>query len=533
MNMIRPQKKSKSAGFTALLLTIIMVIGCFTTACQTTPENNVVIQKDNYENLIDITATPNDSIIPDSTVAADSSNGNSHIYWQDVFAKDFSNKKAGGGYDKHELTVTVDADIIVPKETASVYLIEPADFSADFAKNAVNYFLNGTFYDDMYTKDDWLIKILPIEQALVNMIDFENGSGDIESFLKIYKKHYTMASENNSQGTLEFEQGRFSHIAVKGYPYNGAVAELYIGNGGMQYTDFYYVVDDGQQIYKESKEEYSGVLANGMNKSYDEALQMANEAMDSLFEKEMVHIQTALVNKIFIDENYPITYKGYYDNYNQCYVFYFTPSYNGIPQLYAPEAQNSSDRNSGGEPMYSQSWDYEYSMKWPAEYTQVIMDDKGIVELWSYSPSAIVEQVNSNVQMLPFDDIFEIFKKNIFYSSAWDDGITLKIDIDIDKIVFGMIRTPVKDNPSQYYMVPAWQFIGSKSSVARGHDASFLAQLTEKRRSEIELQMTYKDYHESGKTFMVLNAIDGSIIDTSYFVDVQDELKKYIGYKKE
>ena len=172
-------------------------------------------------------------------------------------------------------------------------------------------------------------------------------------------------------------------------------------------------------------------------------------------------------------------------------------------------------------------------MKWPAEYTKVIVDDKGIVELWSFSPSEIVEEVNSNVQMLPFDNIFEIFKKNIFYSSAWDDGGTLKIDIDIDKIIFGLIRTPVKDNPGQYYLVPAWQFVGSKSSIPRKADPSTLTYLSEKERRDREIEMPYWDYHESGKTFMVLNALDGSIIDTSYFIDVQDELKKYIGWEKE
>ena len=44
--MIKPQKKSKSAGFTAILLTVIMIIGCFTTACQPTPEELVVQNKE-------------------------------------------------------------------------------------------------------------------------------------------------------------------------------------------------------------------------------------------------------------------------------------------------------------------------------------------------------------------------------------------------------------------------------------------------------------------------------------------------------
>ncbi len=37
-NMIQPQKKLKLAGFTSLLLAIIMIVGCFTTACRPAPD---------------------------------------------------------------------------------------------------------------------------------------------------------------------------------------------------------------------------------------------------------------------------------------------------------------------------------------------------------------------------------------------------------------------------------------------------------------------------------------------------------------
>ena len=128
---MKKQTNSRQNYFMCTLLIFVLLLCA---ACQPTPEKEVVIQKDNYENLIDTTATPDDSIVTDSTETANESNGNNHIYWQDVFAKDFSTKKAGRGYDKHELTVTVDADIIVSEQTASVYLVEPTDFQQGFCR---------------------------------------------------------------------------------------------------------------------------------------------------------------------------------------------------------------------------------------------------------------------------------------------------------------------------------------------------------------------------------------------------------------
>jgi hypothetical protein len=55
-------------------------------------------------------------------------------------------------------------------------------------------------------------------------------------------------------------------------------------------------------------------------------------------------------------------------------------------------------------------------------------------------------------------------------------------------------------------MIPAWQFIGSKSAD------------------------TYEGYtEETGKTFIVLNAIDGSVIDVNYYENARLDTIKYLG----
>jgi hypothetical protein len=199
---------------------------------------------------------------------------------------------------------------------------------------------------------------------------------------------------------------------------------------------------------------------------------------------------------------------------DQCYIFYFTRTYNGIPQLYAPEASNHDDMEveSVGY-KYERKWDYEYSMKWPAEYAMVYVDDTGIMEFWGFSPTKQQEQINDNVEMLSFDEIFARFKKCIKFTSVWADDITEKLDINITDIKFGMIRVPKKDNPKIYYMVPAWQFIGSKETFTSRRNGGWREK-------------------ETGKTFLVLNALDGSVIDTSYFENNRQGALKTIGIQK-
>ena len=512
IKMISPKKKSKSIATITTLLAIVMAITCFTTACQPTPDDAAVIQKDNFEDLIKNTAQP----------TTQTSMGTENITWEDNFTKEYP---AG---NSTKITVNVDAPIEALQNTGSIFSVEPNEYDLDFAKKAVDYFLGDEYYDDIYTKDDFMKMILPLQQAILSMEDIAGSKGDAENRLEFYQRQYERAPEDNEPGEIAFEKARFDYIGLKGYPYDGAVSELYVGNGGMGYTNFYYVVQDGSREYEASNYEYSGIPARNMETSYEDAKKIADDAIFNLYGDNMSLVQTDLYNVYPIDNTYGSAARGLLDNScPQCYLFTFTPIYGGLPQLYAPEAKNLDDMTAEGVAMYEQKWDFEYNMKWPAQYIQVLVDDNGIVQFWGFSPTKTTATVNESVAMQSFDEIFERFKKNIFYCSVWSDSGLEEVNISIDKIVFGMIRVPVKDNPDKYYMIPAWQFVGSKEElhVAPTDD------LPDEVKEELEL-FGNGDYSESGKTFLVLNALDGSIIDTSYYINVKGDLEKTIGVSK-
>ncbi len=513
VKMISPRKKSKFAVAIALILAIVMLFVCFTTACQPTPEDVVIIQKDNFEELIENTAQP---------TSLEESEDAGIITWEDTITNDYSDGSST------KVTVSVNASLDIQSEKACVYMVEPGEYDLAFAQKAVDYFLGDEYYDDVYTKEDYLRLIVPLQEAIPQMEDVAETKKDVENLLEFYQRQYNLAPEDNAAGEIAFETARFEYIGLKGYPRDGAVSELYVGNGGMGYTNFYYVIQDGTKEYSDTNYAYSGTPARQMETSYADAIKIANDAIYNLYGENMSLVQTDLYNVYAIDSTYINARKGLLDNScPQCYMFTFTPIYGGLPQLYAPEAKNEDDLTSEGVAVYEQKWDYEYSMKWPAQYVQVLVDDSGIVEFWGFSPTKITATINENVAVESFDDIFERFKKNIFYSSIWSYNGLEEVNINIDKIVFGMIRVPVKDNPDAYYMIPAWQFVGSKEEVRVSLPDDLPAEVKESS------ELYNYDYSESGKTFLVLNALDGSIIDTSYYMNVRGDLEKTIGVSKD
>ena len=149
----------------------------------------------------------------------------------------------------------------------------------------------------------------------------------------------------------------------------------------------------------------------------------------------------------------------------QAYVFYFTPAYDGFPSLYIDPAPKTSTEKT------------EYAKPYAREYAFIVVDDRGIVDVIYESMSHTIKKLNDNVKIIPFDEILDRFKKDVFQYYLW--GKSAKIEVT--QVEFGMVREPIQNNPDQYMMVPAWNFIGNIGD-------------------------------EQDKSIVVLNAIDGSII---------------------
>ena len=483
---------------TILVVLIISIL----TACQPTPEKNIVVPKDNIESLIKQTIKPSNNEIEEY-----SNDTVQTLFWEDHF--EYDREVPAEGKINILINIAVDAKVNIcdiQKESSPIFLVKPRTFSLQFAEKVSKYFLGSEVYDDMRTKDDLLNIILYYQKALP--LFKGNQLQNAKYWIERYSEELKEAPDENVEGIVEFETTNVGEsIKLKGYTDSGLISYIVINNNGLSDTTFYYTEADVRKKYYETYDEYKGIAARGMKMNYEEAKKTAEKALYSLCDFDFNHEQTVLANASILDKNWSENYLLIpNDNFrDQCYVFYYTPVYELTPQLYAPKAKNSNHMQLGDKAVREPSWQEEYSQKWPAEYICVYVDDEGIVEFWWFSPTDIIDTISEHTKIMPFNDVIEIFKSNIFYSSVWAGILTYEVNILIDRIVFGMVRIPIENDFDTYYMVPAWQFIGSKSELALDPDLN---------------------YEENGKTYMVINAIDGSIIDTSYYENRRLELKE-------
>ena len=132
------------------------------------------------------------------------------------------------------------------------------------------------------------------------------------------------------------------------------------------------------------------------------------------------------------------------------------------------------------------------------EKAEVLVRNGKVVALNWYNIVENVRTENENVELLPFDRILEIFKKQIFRSIYLDEGegSEWSYTMVVERICLSYMKVKKKDAPNERYLLPVWDFMGYDYNEAfgdsdlPGHRAWF-----------------------SGQSLLTVNAIDGSIID--------------------
>lgn len=133
-----------------------------------------------------------------------------------------------------------------------------------------------------------------------------------------------------------------------------------------------------------------------------------------------------------------------------------------------------------------------YAAPWYYEKIRVFVDDSGIWGFIWNGPCKVEEVVNYNAQLLPFDEILETFERMVGYKYAGIQEAELTDDsaVTVTRIQLGLVRVIEKNDLGTAYLVPAWTFFGSEiigdwsSSGCDGYDP-----------------------------ILIINGLDGSVID--------------------
>lgn len=138
-----------------------------------------------------------------------------------------------------------------------------------------------------------------------------------------------------------------------------------------------------------------------------------------------------------------------------------------------------------------------YQTPWPNEMLLVCFyKSEGRTTVSLVCPSEIIGEIG-NAELLPFETIQAQFEKSIKAAYSWFDECITSAEITINRISLGYYRTPLKDNPNRYLLIPAWTFEGTRITYEKSDPGN------DQYTNQNDLP---------NNVLMILNGIDGSLL---------------------
>lgn len=465
------------AKLVSALLAAVLLLTCFTTACQPTPAKPAIINKNDgkLEQILHATPQP-----PAAYKAAGR--------WNETTKND-------------KLKIVIDTDVYMPDVTEyPVVKLERATFTQQRVDGLVNYFAQGKqlHLPHILTKADyeqWIVvakrgdltdgKYVVTQDSLDYVKFLEEKQAAAPDDSPVINTDTTLTYERDEKGNDITESGK-NHLRVAFDNGSGRDAIISIDNytpGYSSFTSFSYnagknppaitrsmyqdMLDTGV-TEEESGWTGAGELFDNVEITREQAVAKADEVISGL---GIAHVMLVNAEK---------------------YVTPDAPESGGYELVYS--------RESGGLPLYWLDGGSWFGGEQPAAYTPPFNEEvltanvskDGLVSLFWRGYADVVETVNKNVSLLPFENIQQMLKDLIFYKKSFMQGdkyCDLTVTVTSAGLRTGYIG--VKDIPDQALMVPAWVF---ETRISYYDTAS-------------GTQLDYKD-----DTYM-LSAIDGGVIE--------------------
>ena len=483
-----------------LITLIILMLECTLQACQPTPDNNVVIGKDEDTMLQEL----NDSDLVDNYLI-------SEMIIPDTYT--FNKIYANG-----QLIVRVDADVITPDaEGLPITRVKPAAFSQEMISGMLEFLYgNNPFYvkvideNSVPTKEQIQTEIVATRAAIANG-EYDDDEDLMElALLRIenLEKKYEQAPEESakrikSDGIMWKDENDSTVKMIRVYGIDK--------NTNEESSSFYCRSSEDINAYKSNFVQYSNrsVIDNTSRYSgsftmddcikVDEDCNIPKEVMADLGfslsdAKETVQqfLDASGINYMQCSAAYVIDDHGTgnVDNYtgearNYAYKLYYSRVVNRVEVLELA--------NVGSNQKYSQPWEYEQF--------EIIVTKSGIYNFKWESPCDITEIIKEYTGLISFEKATDIFEGmiKIKYEVTANLDYVESIDIEIDYVKLGLFRIRSQNTSDREgLLVPVWAFYGT---VKRTRDSD-------------TIDYNYGcGYSEGPYIVVAVNAIDGSNID--------------------
>ena len=480
----------------ALIIAAVMLLAL--SACQATPDEELIVQKDT-ERMVE--------------QAADESAG----------TKVSKLKVPDGNYTFQttaadgKLTINVDAPVSVPEsEKIPTARVSETGFTQEEVTAFFNYFFPDgqavTYNNDeerVLTKDEIGELILTYKQYIAEGTVMQNtlyDEDELKEEIANLEKQYESAPETTPTSDAQISDGTMTQTTVSLGDVEGEdVLQLNVGteeerlhvsvsvdeNGSCENYLMYAQIDMpsffDMNAVKINETYWSAAAEGKLTMSYEAAKALCDD-----FFKANDIMDVALSDAFIIDDEYTIDQESgqVHAPENYAYQFSYVRTVSDSKVANMSYVVYSAKNN-------SLPWDYEDITIW--------VSDRGIEYIFWRSHTTTGEIINEDTGVIDFEEACKVFKTMIVTtygaSEAWPENLT-DVSIDIDDIELSLVRVREQDASGRngiYF--PAWVFYGNVIQEISDYDTVWYG------------WNTVGDYPPTKCPVLVINAIDGSIIN--------------------
>lgn len=465
-----------------LLLALITFIAA---GCVPTPEEDAVIGKkkidENNIGELTETAAPDGTVPPDDEAPLVPQELGAPEHLKESFETLVGDPDLDGG-TRLSYTVNIDADIDVPESGIfPVYLVEKRELMDEATVASIVSALypdrpafmgpsipfNKDDHTGKHELDPWIIRgssdhILPSGEPAVRELDIMQGrqaDGDT-----LWGKHEFLC----------YKDGRNYQIITTS---SASEEAIIIGN-----ADYYF---DSESVFP------SGT-------TLEDAQSVADHFMhDSGLEAEMV-LAFSGRTRFYCTTG----------EYRELMGFAYVPKLN---DAHMATIDLDSTLSHGPARIRALQSGLSFDGLWYPNTLRIYVDGEGIAYIkWqSCVPSFVTETVSRNAPLLPFDQILNIFQEKVGvqgnYAELGGYVEPVSCQMNVNRIELAYYRTKSGHGYNSYAYIPVWVFYGNTDvQYSRQSDSGWQADPTGRLI-----------IGGAGYAFMVINAMDGSVIDVS------------------
>ncbi len=513
----------------------------FLTACQSTPEQPVVMQKD-LEQMIEqgMEESSGEESGEESTATPQPEAGLSYAQLCEHFGVP---ERYTASITQGKLTINCDVQIELP-ETMQLPMarVESGSFSQEQVYTFWNALVGDTpmyIWPEQADKEYYQQEILDAKAQLAAETDESRKQG-IQGLIDYLEKEYRDAPDHidlvTADGTfiekemtevgIDGSLGTYQTLHTTSAPFEEKAMTFYVNNDVENPTGAVYSGRDEQGNYhtlaprsaaslgfKREDELYDFYWQGNVLSEVSELLETGEAAQGCELEatpqqaKDMVEqflsdvqVEDMMIDTAFLCTSNPMIqigageYEGYRDDDpgQQAYVFRLLRQLDGVKTESTHSwSQTSVEIAQGDEKMaVGKEWAYEYMI--------IAVDDDGICYLNWMAPLEITELLTQDTAMKPWSDIQSVFEKMIVIKNAdYEKMESIKsLQLDITHVSLSLQRIMERDSYTTGLLVPVWNFYGTTT----------FTDYTEEGERSIKMDSYYNP-------LISINGIDGSVID--------------------